>query len=147
MHKGDARIVVLDALAKRPMHGYEVMREISDTFGGMYAPSAGMVYPTLQWLEDESLLGSSVEGGGKKVYKITEAGRKFLASGEKTVKRLKAFQERFPRERVEMVRAGRNLMRTAMSALPDITAEDARKATKIINEAQSKLEELAGEGA
>ncbi len=142
MQRGDARVIVLKALSQKPMHGYEVIKEISEMFGGMYAPSAGVVYPTLQWLEDESLVSSNTEDGGKKVYRINEAGKKFLAKGQQKLDRLMEFQKRVPHERLEMIKAGRDLQRTAMSALPGISEAKAKQATKILNEAQSKLAEL-----
>jgi DNA-binding PadR family transcriptional regulator len=124
------------------MHGYEVIKEISEMFGGMYAPSAGMVYPTLQWLEDESLVNSSQEEGGKKVYRVNDAGKKFLANGQQTLKRLLAFQKRMPEEKLEMMRAGRKLFRTAMASFPEISERKAKEAVKILNEAQTRLSEL-----
>ena len=143
MQRGDARVIVLKVLNERPMHGYEVIKEISEMFGGMYAPSAGMVYPTLQWLEDESLVNSSQEEGGKKVYRINDAGKKFLAKGQQTLKRLSAFQKEMPEEKLEMMRAGRKLFHTTMTAFPEISGKKAKEATKILNEAQAKLDELA----
>jgi len=142
MQRGDARVIVLKALSKKPMHGYEVIKEIAEMFGGMYAPSAGMVYPTLQWLEDEGFVSSSQEENGKKVYRVTDAGQKFLANGQHTLDRLMALQKKMPREKLEMVKAGRSLLRTAMTAFPGISDTKAREATKILNEAQSKLAEL-----
>jgi DNA-binding PadR family transcriptional regulator len=142
MQRGDARVVVLKALNERPMHGYEVIKELSDMFGGMYAPSAGMVYPTLQWLEDESLVNSTQEDGGKKVYTINDKGKEFLAKGQQTLKRLSDFQKEMPEEKVELMKAGRNLVKTTMMSFQDITPEKAKEATKIINEAQTKLQEL-----
>ena len=124
------------------MHGYEVLKEISEMFGGMYAPSAGMVYPTLQWLEDESLVNSSQEEGGKKVYRINDAGKRFLANGQQTLKRLLAFKKKMPEERLEMMRAGRKLLQTAMMAFPEMSEEKAKEAAKILNEAQAKLDKL-----
>ena len=142
MQRGDARIVVLKVLNERPMHGYEVIKEISEMFDGMYAPSAGMVYPTLQWLEDESLVNSSQEEGGKKVYRVNDAGKKFLANGQQTLKRLLAFQKRMPEEKLEMMRAGRKLFQTTMASFPEISERKAKEAAKILNEAQAKLSEL-----
>jgi DNA-binding PadR family transcriptional regulator len=141
MQRGDARIVVLKALSERPMHGYEVIKEISDMFGGVYAPSAGVVYPTLQWLEDESLVESSLEGE-KKVYRISEAGKKFLSDGRQALDRLMEFRKKIPQERIELVKAGRDLQRTMMMSFPGISGTKAKEATKILNEAQSKLERL-----
>ncbi len=142
MQRGDARVIVLKVLNKRPMHGYEVIKEIAEMFGGMYAPSAGMVYPTLQWLEDESLVNSSQEEGGKKIYRINDTGKKFLAKGQQTLERLSAFQREMPEEKLEMMRAGRKLFRTAMTSFPDVSEKKAKEATKILNEAQAKLAEL-----
>jgi DNA-binding PadR family transcriptional regulator len=142
MQRGDARVIVLKALSKKPMHGYEVIKEIAELFGGMYAPSAGMVYPTLQWLEDEGFVSSSQEESGKKVYRVTDAGQKFLANGQQTLDRLMAFQKKMPREKIEMVKAGRTLLRTAMTAFPEISEVKAKEATRILNEAQSKLTDL-----
>jgi len=71
------KYVILKLLNEKPMHGYEVMKALEDRLRGCYSPSPGTVYPTLQWLEDESLVKSR-EVEGKKVYEITDAGRKFL---------------------------------------------------------------------
>ena len=74
---GDMKYVILKLLNEKPMHGYEVMKALEDRLRGCYSPSPGTVYPTLQWLEDESLVKSR-DLEGKKVYEITDAGRKFL---------------------------------------------------------------------
>lgn len=74
---GDMKYVVLKLLNEKPMHGYEVMKALEERLHGCYSPSPGTVYPTLQWLEDEGLVRSR-DDTGKKVYEITEAGRKFL---------------------------------------------------------------------
>jgi DNA-binding PadR family transcriptional regulator len=60
------------------MHGYEMMKALQERTGGMYTPSAGSVYPTLQMLEDRGFVTVS-EVDGKKVYSIADAGRAFLA--------------------------------------------------------------------
>src|SRR5881397_685805 len=74
---GDMKYVILKLLRDKPHHGYEVMKELEERMHGCYSPSPGTVYPTLQWLEDEGLVvARDVEG--KKVYEITDAGRKFL---------------------------------------------------------------------
>src|SRR5256884_7096582 len=74
---GDMKYVILKLVKDKPRHGYEVMKELEDQMHGCYSPSPGTVYPTLQWLEDEGLVvAKDVEG--KKVYEITDAGRKFL---------------------------------------------------------------------
>ena len=81
---GDMKYVILKLLKKRPMHGYEVMKDLEEHTQGCYKPSPGTVYPTLQWLEDEGL-AKSEEVNGKKVYSITESGEEFLEEHKGTV--------------------------------------------------------------
>lgn len=78
------KYVILKLLKDKPMHGYEVMKELEDHTRGCYKPSPGTVYPTLQWLEDEGLVRCD-EVEGKKVYSITDAGRAFLDEHKTTV--------------------------------------------------------------
>ncbi len=72
--RGDLRYLILDAIAEQPRHGYEVMQVIEERSGGAYRPSPGVVYPTLQMLEELGQAEVSQERG-RKVYKITDAGR------------------------------------------------------------------------
>ncbi|WP_175410371.1 PadR family transcriptional regulator [Streptomyces sp. TRM64462] len=80
---GRLRLYLLKLLDEAPRHGYEVIRLLEERFQGLYAPSAGTVYPRLAKLEAEGLVTHASEGG-RKVYSITEAGRAELAarSGE-----------------------------------------------------------------
>ncbi|MEV6790857.1 helix-turn-helix transcriptional regulator [Streptomyces sp. NPDC051320] len=80
---GRLRLYLLKLLDEAPRHGYEVIRLLEERFQGLYAPSAGTVYPRLAKLEAEGLVTHASEGG-RKVYSITEAGRTELAgrSGE-----------------------------------------------------------------
>jgi DNA-binding PadR family transcriptional regulator len=71
--RGDVRAAVLALLAERPMHGYEMIKEIEERTEGAWSPSAGSIYPTLQLLEDEGLIsGQEVEG--KRRFSLTESG-------------------------------------------------------------------------
>jgi DNA-binding PadR family transcriptional regulator len=74
---GMLRLYLLKLLDESPRHGYEVIRLLEDRFMGLYAPSPGTIYPRLQRLEAEGLVTQSQEGG-RKVYRITEAGREEL---------------------------------------------------------------------
>ncbi|MEW2496169.1 helix-turn-helix transcriptional regulator [Streptomyces nodosus] len=80
---GRLRLYLLKLLDEAPRHGYEVIRLLEERFQGLYAPSAGTVYPRLAKLESEGLVTHTSEGG-RKVYAITDAGRAELAdrSGE-----------------------------------------------------------------
>ena len=75
--RGDLKYVVLDLLKNQPRHGYDIIRELESRSGGMYTPSAGAVYPTLQMLEDMGAV-TAQEQEGRKVYTITDEGRRIL---------------------------------------------------------------------
>ncbi|MCQ8834384.1 PadR family transcriptional regulator [Streptomyces malaysiensis] len=75
---GRLRLYLLKLLDEAPRHGYEVIRLLEERFQGLYAPSAGTVYPRLAKLEAEGLVTHTTEGG-RKVYSITDAGRAELA--------------------------------------------------------------------
>ncbi|ABM07485.1 MULTISPECIES: helix-turn-helix transcriptional regulator [Micrococcaceae] len=79
--RGELRTAILALLAERPMHGYQIIREIEERSGGSWKPSAGSVYPTLQLLADEGFV-STEESNGRKIYSLTEAGREDVASAE-----------------------------------------------------------------
>ncbi|MCB2413777.1 PadR family transcriptional regulator [Demequina sp. TTPB684] len=74
MGRGDVRAALLALLAEKPMHGYQMIREIEERTDGRWKPSAGSVYPTLQLLTDEGVV--SVETtNDRKTYSLTQAGK------------------------------------------------------------------------
>jgi DNA-binding PadR family transcriptional regulator len=75
---GQLRLYLLGLLAERPMHGYELIQELSQRFGGTYAPSAGTVYPRLTRLQEEGLIVARSDGR-RTVHEITDAGRALVA--------------------------------------------------------------------
>ena len=85
---GEVRLALLSLLAERPMHGYELMKEMEARSGGMYRASAGTVYPNLQQMEDEGLVRMETSKEGKRVYSITDAGRKALEAEAPGVERI-----------------------------------------------------------
>lgn len=89
--RGGIKFAILEHLKDKPRHGYDIIREMEDRSGGFYSPSPGAIYPTLQALEDQDLVASSVEDG-KKVYTITEAGLAYL---EEHKERARGHRERW----------------------------------------------------
>ena len=75
--RGNVRYLVLDAIVETPRHGYEIMQVIEQRSGASYRPSPGVIYPTLQMLEELGHVKVS-ERDGKKVYSITAAGSRDL---------------------------------------------------------------------
>jgi DNA-binding PadR family transcriptional regulator len=82
--RGAVRYLVLDALTERPRHGYEVIQAIEERSKGTYRPSPGVVYPTLQLLDELGHV-QMVETEGRKAYAITEEGRRDLAEHREEV--------------------------------------------------------------
>jgi DNA-binding PadR family transcriptional regulator len=68
------RAAILALLAERPMHGYEMIQELETRTNGLWRPSAGSIYPTLQLLEDEGLV-TGEESEGKRRFSLTDDGR------------------------------------------------------------------------
>jgi DNA-binding PadR family transcriptional regulator len=69
------RAAILKLLAERPMHGYEMIQQIAERSNGLWKPSPGSVYPTLQLLDDEGLITASETDGSKKLFELTDTGR------------------------------------------------------------------------
>lgn len=76
---GAMRLYLLYLLEDRQKHGYEIIRALSDRFGGTYSPSAGSVYPRLSKLEEEGLVATRRDGR-RTLYGLTDAGRRELAA-------------------------------------------------------------------
>jgi DNA-binding PadR family transcriptional regulator len=75
---GDLRLVLLALIEQEPRHGYDLIKAIETAFGGGYAPSPGVVYPTLSLLADEGLIAGVEDAYGKRVFTVTEAGKTWL---------------------------------------------------------------------
>lgn len=77
---GELRIVVLDILSQDASHGYELIKSIENMTEGHYVPSAGVIYPTLDFLESNKLIHLEDEENGRKKITITELGQQWLAA-------------------------------------------------------------------
>lgn len=76
---GDLRLVILNLIAEKPRHGYEIIKAIEDRVAGAYSPSPGVIYPTLTLLEELGYVTVSAAGeGGRKLHEVTAQGRAFL---------------------------------------------------------------------
>ena len=87
---GDLRLVILDLIAEKPRHGYEIIKAIEDRVGGAYSPSPGTVYPTLTLLEEIGYVTVTPGEGTKKLHEITADGRAFLEGSRPAVDALLA---------------------------------------------------------
>jgi DNA-binding PadR family transcriptional regulator len=82
---GDLKIVLLQLIAEKPSHGYELMKAIEEKLNGAYSPSPGLIYPTLTLLEEMGYATVSTSEGNKKLYTITPEGAAFLEEKKSTV--------------------------------------------------------------
>src|SRR5471032_3687067 len=82
---GDLRRVLLALVAKKPSHGYELIKAIEEASSGLYVPSPGVIYPTLTLLEEQDFLEAVATGNGRKSYQLTEAGKTELAQHQDAV--------------------------------------------------------------
>lgn len=98
---GELRIVVLDILSQDTSHGYELIKSIENMTEGHYVPSAGVIYPTLDFLESNKLIHLEDEENGRKKITITELGQQWLAAHNEELSQIK--------ERIAAKAVGRKL--------------------------------------
>ncbi len=140
MERGDFKYVLLEALKDKPMHGYEIMKVVGGKFGGFYTPSAGVVYPTLQMLEDLAYVTVEAENG-KKVYSITAGGRRFLEKRRPILESV--FQRRqqfFKGPKADLIKEGRKLAKLLFFNFEDLTDAQSKEIGKILAEAADKID-------
>ena len=99
----ELQLLILALLEEQPRHGYDLIKELTERTGGFYAPSPGMVYPALTYLEE--LGHAAVEAdGNKKLYRITDAGKAELDKNREAVRTMLAQFERIARKMDRMRR-------------------------------------------
>ncbi len=133
----NVRPALLALLLERPMHGYEMIQELDTRTGGIWRPSPGSVYPTLQLLEDEGLIEAEAAGGRKR-YTLTDAGR---AEAEAAAQNPPWTQ--FTDDNMSQVQDFRDAAVGIMGALRQVgfngTPEQRAKALEVLNETKRKL--------
>lgn len=146
---GELRLVLLKLIADEPRHGYDLIRAIEELTGGEYAPSPGVVYPTLTLLQDMGLIEEAAGEGGRKPFQATAEGSAYLNENSDDVEELfgrldAAGSHRRRAQRPEMGRAVGNLM----SALKNRVAKEGwnedllNEVTDILDEAARRIERI-----
>ncbi len=146
---GELRLVLLKLIADEPRHGYDLIRQIEELTGGAYAPSPGVIYPTLTLLGDMGLIETADSDGAKKLFAITDAGRTELETNAETITTLIARltevgEERQRTDSASVRRAMGNLKAVLMNRLGERDLEEARlhDIVALIDEAAQKIERL-----
>ncbi|WP_115717809.1 PadR family transcriptional regulator [Gallaecimonas mangrovi] len=142
----DIRILILSQLKEGPAHGYELIRAIGDLAGGEQSPSPGMVYPTLNLLEDMGHVAVVSQEGNRKAFGITDEGLHFLTANadliEKARAKLSRAQDRRRARRVPELRLAMENFKNALflrlgQGEPD--AATVEKLVTILNDAASRM--------
>lgn len=146
---GELRLVLLQLIADEPRHGYDLIRRIEELTGGAYAPSPGVIYPTLTLLDDMGLIEAADSEGAKKLFAITAAGRAELDANQAAVDALIARladvgEESRRSDSLSIRRAMGNLKAVLMNRLGDQDLNDAtmQEIVGLIDEAAQKIERL-----
>jgi DNA-binding PadR family transcriptional regulator len=144
---GEFRLVLLKLIADQPRHGYDLIRAVEELTHGQYAPSPGVVYPTLTLLEDMGHIAEEAAEGSRKVYAATDEGRAYLAERGDEVEALFA---RLTGAGEDKRRAGKRPIQRAVANLlaalwHRVTADDMdenrlHQIAAILDEAAQKIE-------
>ncbi|MCB5943378.1 PadR family transcriptional regulator [Acidocella sp. KAb 2-4] len=145
LEHGDLRVLVLHLLNQQPRHGYDLIKEIEGLTGGAYAPSPGVIYPTLTMLEELGQAEAAAEGA-KKLYSITAAGREALAQNGAGLAAIMArLQAATPRAAaLPVMRAMENLKTALRLKLGSETVppETVRQIADLLDQTARRIEDL-----
>jgi DNA-binding PadR family transcriptional regulator len=141
--RGDVRAAILLLLAEQPMHGYEMIQQIAERSGGLWRPSPGSVYPTLQLLVDEGLITATESDGSKKLFELTEEGRAAAEKietppWEEIADGIEPFQ-------LNMHTAAAQLSGAVMQSAMLATVEQQERIVDILNNARREIYAILGE--
>ena len=136
---GSLRLYLLRLLDEEPRHGYEVIRLLRDRFMGVYSPSPGTIYPRLARLEEEGLVTHD-EVDGRKVYRITEAGREELRSRSDELDEL---EEELSASVSDIVREVREDVRQTVRSLREELTWAARESRRVGRDMAADVREQA----
>jgi DNA-binding PadR family transcriptional regulator len=145
VRRGDMKYRILELLAERPRHGYDIIRDLEEKHEG-YRASAGSVYPTLQMLEDGSYVtGETVDG--KRIYTITAAGRELLTQRTPDIDEDEDDDDEDVRApwaafKASMVQLGAAVMQLARER----DAEKVSKASEVLDKARREIYKILADG-
>ena len=145
----ELRLVLLALIGEQPRHGYDLIKAIEERSGGAYAPSPGVIYPTITMLQDLGQIAEQAAEGSKRQFAITEAGK--LEVGEQA-DRIEALFARLDGLGEDRVGEGRFPVRRAMMNLAmalrermargDRDPETAHQIAALLDETARKIERL-----
>jgi len=146
VRRGDVRTAILDVLANQPMNGYQVIQQIAERSGGVWKPSPGSVYPTLQQLEDEGLVESE-ESEGRRTLRLSAEGREYVADhADELAATWRAFDETAAEETGELKPVIGQVMAAVWQIVMSGNRQQQAEAAEILGETRRRLYGLLAEG-
>ena len=142
--RGDVQTSVLRLLAESPMHGYQIIQELAARSGGAWNPGPGSVYPTLQAMEEQDLVTSTMDGS-KRVFSLTDKGRTAAESGEGTARTPWDDIADASGPRIDLRQALHGLMAAASQIERTGTDDQIAKATDQVDQARKAIYLLLAE--
>jgi DNA-binding PadR family transcriptional regulator len=140
---GELRLVLLSLIAEQPRHGYDLIRAVEELTGGEYAPSPGIVYPTLTLLQDMGLIEEADGEGARKPFQINEAGNAHLEENRDEVDELLGrLKDLAPREGSNAGPAIGRAVKNLMTALKHRVGRDGLN-DELLHEIAAVLDEAA----
>jgi DNA-binding PadR family transcriptional regulator len=142
---GDLRLVLLALIESKPRHGYELIKELEQKFGGGYAPSPGSVYPTLTLLEELNHVSSVTSEGTKRLFAITKQGAGYLRKNQSALNSAMTRMEMAARAFAgaappsELHHAMHTLKASLLFHRGGWNAKETERVTKIIEDAADKI--------
>ena len=155
----DLQLLILGLLAEKPSHGYELIKALEERSGGFYTPSPGMIYPALTYLEEIGYATVETQGA-KKLYCITDEGRRYLDQNrslvEEMLSELANISGRMARVRrafageesagdddeaygSDELRAARRALKMALRHKHHCSLEEARRIAEILKRATAEI--------
>ena len=144
---GEIKLVILKLLAEQPSYGYQLIKTMEQRLSGGYAPSPGVIYPTLTLLEEEGLASASLSEN-KKTYSLTAEGLAYVEANKQRIdelfSRLEETGRSFERGRSpEMMKAFMNLRSAVVARVSrDPKPDQIEKIAAVINAAAKSIDEL-----
>lgn len=153
--QAELQSLLLALIAGQPRHGYDLIREIERLSGGAYAPSPGVVYPALSYMEEAGLIAPQADQAARKVFEATAQGLEQVARdsvmADGLIARLTGLAAERDRFDPAPVRRAVHALKTAVfdrlaaaGANENGNRELVLKMADVIDEATRKIERIEG---
>jgi DNA-binding PadR family transcriptional regulator len=146
VRRGDVRAAILDVLAVEPMNGYQVIQQIAERSGGIWKPSPGSVYPTVQQLEDEGLV-EGVDSERRRLLQLTDEGRRYVEEHpDELAATWRAFEQVEEDQTADLKPAIGQVMGAVWQIVTSGTRQQQAEAAEILADTRRRLYGLLAEG-